>query len=108
MATNLKNVSIKPSAATLTTLYTCPSATQAAVSSIVVCNQSSVATTFRVALLPLGATNGDAEYLYYDVPIAGNDTFIFTIGVTMIATDVIKVYSTLATVSFNIFLQENS
>jgi len=108
MATTLKNVSIKPGAATLTTLYTCPSATQAVCSSIVICNQSAASTSFRVALLPLGATNSGGEYIYYDITIAGNDTFIATIGITLIATDVIKVYATLATLSFNLFLQENT
>ena len=108
MATALKNARVKPSAATLTTLYTCPASTSTVVSSITICNLSATPTTFRVVLLPLGAAVADADYIYYDVTIAGNDTFIFTGGITMVATDVIQVYATLATLSFNLYGQENS
>ena len=108
MAIALKNSRIKPAAATLTTLYTCPGATTTVVSSITICNISATQTTFRVALQPLGAAIADADYIYYDVTLAGNDTFIFTGGITMIATDVLSVYATLATLSFNLFLQENT
>lgn len=107
MATALKNARIKPSAATLTTLYTCAT-TSSVISSIVVSNLSATVTTFRVALRPLGAAIDDSHYIYYDVTIAGNDTFIFTGGITMVNTDVLSVYATLATLSFNLFLQENS
>lgn len=108
MATTVINKQSAPSATTLTTLYTCPSATTAVISSIVVCNRSSTATTIRVALRALGAAIVDAHYLYYDLPLAGNDTFVFTGGITMIATDVMSVYTNDATVTFNMFIQENS
>lgn len=108
MATTLKNSRIKPSAATLTTLYTVPVSTTTVISSIVVCNQSVTSTSFRVALRPLGAAIADEDYLYYDTVIPGNDTFVFTGGITMIATDILSVYATLATLSFNLFYQENT
>ena len=91
----------KPTAATQTTLFT--ATTQSVVSSIIVCNQSAVATTFRIAYQPLGAVLATAQYLYYDLPIAGNDTFVATVGITLASTDVISCYATLATVSFNLF-----
>jgi hypothetical protein len=108
MATSVKNARSAPSATTLTTIYTVPAATSAVISSIVVCNRSATATSFRIALLPLGAGIANSHYLYYDVTIAGNDTFVTTIGVTLIATDVLQVYNTLATLSFNVFLQETT
>ena len=92
----------KPSAATLTTGYTVPASTTAVVSSIVVCNQSSVATSFRISLAIAGAADTAAQYLYYDVSIDGNDTFVATIGAGLAATDVVRVYNTLATLSFNV------
>lgn len=107
MATALKNSRIKPAAATLTTLYTC-STISSVISSIVVSNLSATVTTFRVALRPLGVAIDDSHYIYYDITIAGNDTFIFTGGITMVNTDVLSVYATLGTLSFNLFLQENS
>lgn len=97
-----------PSASTLTTCYTVPSATSSVVSSLVICNRSATATSFRVAVRPSGASISNEHYIYFDVMIGGNDTFISTIGATLGATDVISVYATLATLSFNIYGQENS
>jgi len=107
MATTIKVLGQSiPSAASLTTLYTAPSA--AVCSSIVVCNQSATPTTFRIAVRPAGASIANQMYLYYDVAIAGFDTFVSTIGITLAAGDVVSVYATLATVSFNLFGQESS
>ena len=109
MATTLKVLGQSaPLATTLTNIYTTPSLTSAVVSSIVVCNRSTSATSFRVAVRKLGASIADEHYIYYDVSIGGNDTFIATIGITLEATDVVSVYSTLATLSFNIYGQENN
>ena len=107
MATTIKVLGQSiPSAASLTTLYTAPSS--AVCSSIVVCNQSATPTTFRIAVRPAGAFIASQMYLYYDVAIAGNDTFVSTIGITLAASDVVSVYATLATVSFNLFGKESS
>lgn len=107
MAATLKVLGqLNPSAATLTTLYTVPAATSAVCSSVVVCNRSSVATNFRIAVRPAGAAIDNKHYVYYDLPIAGNDTFIATIGISLATTDVVSVYATLATLSFNLFGQE--
>lgn len=89
-----------PSAATLTTLYTVPASTSTVVSTINVCNRSSVATSFRIAIRPAGAAISNEMYLYFDVPIGGNDTFQTTAGFTLATTDVISVYATLNTLSF--------
>lgn len=99
---------INPAAATPTTLYTVPAATDTVVSTITVCNRSSTATSFRVAIRPAGAALSNEHYIYYDVTIAGNDTFAATLGITLATTDVVTVYATLATLSFNLFGQENS
>ena len=109
MTTTLKVLGqAAPSATTLTTIYTVPAATSTACSSITVCNRSSTATSFRIAVQPAGAAISNQHYLYYDVTIAGNDTFVATIGISLATTDVVSVYATLATLSFSIFGQENS
>lgn len=109
MATTLKVLGqSNPSAATLTTLYTVGASTSAVGSSIVICNRSTTATSFRVAVRPLGAVISNEHYIYYDVAIGGNDTFIATVGITLATTDVVSVYATLATLSFNLFGQENT
>jgi len=95
-----------PAAATLTTVYTVPGATSVVGSTIVVCNRSSVATTFRIAVRPAGAGIANQHYLAYDAEILGNEIYTFTIGFTLATTDVISVYATLATLSFNVFGQE--
>ena len=97
-----------PGAATPADAYTVPGSTSAVVSSIVVCNRSSTATSFRVSIAVGGAVVANQQYIYYDVTIAGNDTFVATIGLTLAATDVIRVYATLATLSFNILGTEIS
>jgi hypothetical protein len=99
---------VAPSAATPTTLYIVPSATDAVISSVTVCNRGAVETTFRIAIRQGGAGLSNEHYLYYDVIIAANDTFIATIGLTLAALDVVTVYATLATLSFHIYGQENT
>lgn len=97
-----------PSATTLTDLYTVPASTSTVCSTLVVCNQSATATSFRVAVRPAGATIDPKHYLDYDTNIDGNDSLKITIGMTLATTDVVSVYATLATLSFTLFGQENS
>ncbi len=92
-----------PSATTESTLYTVPVSTTTTVSSLVVCNRSSTSTTFRVSISVNSAATANADYLYYDTPIGGNDTFIATIGITLGDQDIIRVYAGTANLSFNLF-----
>ncbi len=109
MATNYKVLGqSNPSATTATTLYTVPAATQTIVSTITVCNQTSTAGTYRVAVRVAGAALAAAQYLAYDVSLPGNATDTLTLGVTLGATDVITVYASAATFSFNAFGSELS
>lgn len=94
---------LDPAAGILTTLYTVPASTNTVVSTITVANRSPTATVFRIAVSPAGAGISDEHYLYFDVPIPGNETFTTTIGISLEATDVIRVRATLATLSFNAF-----
>ena len=89
-----------PSAATLTTLYTVPAARSALVSSVVVANRSATPTAFRISLAIAAAADATSQYLYYDVPIDGTDTFAATLGITLATTDLIRCYATLATLTF--------
>ena len=109
MATTYKVLGqVAPSAATLTTLYTVPASTQAVVSTISVCNQSATATTFRIAIRVAGAAISGEDYIAYDSAVSANNTTFITVGITLAATDVISIYSTAATVSFNAFGSEIS
>ena len=95
-----------PSATTATTLYTVPGATQAVISTIVVCNQTSSSATFRIAIRPAGAVLAAQHYVAYDVTVGASDSTALTLGITLAATDVVTVYASTATLSFSAFGSE--
>ena len=97
-----------PSATTLTTLYTVPSATNAVISSITVANLAATSATFRIAVRQAGAAIANAQYIAYDITLGASDTTVLTMGVTMNATDVLSVYASSATVTFSAFGSEIS
>lgn len=97
-----------PSASTETLLYTVPAVTSTIASSIIVCNRSSTQASFRVSISVGGAATTNKDYLYYDLLIGGNDTFIATIGVTLATTDVVRVYASSSNISFSLYGSEIS
>jgi len=109
MATNYKVLGqVNPSATTATTLYTVPAATQSIVSTLTVTNQTATAGTYRISLRVAAAADNAKQYIAYDVSLPGNATDTLTLGVTLGATDVITVYASAATFSFNAFGSELS
>lgn len=92
-----------PSATTLTTLYTVPSGTVSSISTITVCNRAGTSATFRISVAIGGASDTAAQYLYYDQYVDANSTFASTMGITLTATDVVRIYASTANLSFNIF-----
>jgi glucose-6-phosphate dehydrogenase assembly protein OpcA len=97
-----------PSATTATTLYTVPSSTSSVISTITVCNQAASAGSFRIAVRPAGASLAAQHYVAYDVAIAANDTTALTLGLTLATTDVVTIYASSATMSFNAYGSEIS
>jgi glucose-6-phosphate dehydrogenase assembly protein OpcA len=97
-----------PSATTATTLYTVPSSTSTVVSTVVICNQTATAATFRLSVRPAGAAQTNAMYLAYDVTVGASDSTALTLGITMATTDVLTVYGSTATLSFTAFGSEIS
>lgn len=91
----------KPAAAALTDLYVAPSAV--VVSSVTICNQVAVQTTWRLSVAISGSADNPKQYLYYNLPHQANDTFIATIGITLASSDVVRIYSTDGNLSFNLF-----
>lgn len=90
-----------PVAATLTDLYAAP--ISAVISTLKVCNQDANPTTFRVSIAVAGAADATKQYVYYDVPIDGNDSFSATEGWTLGPADVVRVRSASGLCSFNLF-----
>ncbi len=93
-----------PSAATLTDLYTVVNNFEGR---IIVANRSATATSFRLSRAPNGEANDDSHYFAYDTPIAGNDIYL-TGELTADATDVFRVYATLATLTFTLHGQNRT
>lgn len=94
---------LNPLASALTAIYTVPTATQAIVSSIVVANKGASDATFRVSVSIAAAADNDKQYLFYNLPIPANDTFIATLGITLGAGDVVKGYASTTSLAFNVF-----
>lgn len=97
-----------PAATTATALYTVPAATSAIGSSIIIANRGTSVATFRVSIAVGGAVTSNKDYIYYDLPIGANDTFIATIGITLSATDVVRVYASNTNLSFSLYGSEIS
>jgi len=95
-----------PLATTETDLYTVPITASAVASSIIVCNRGTTQATFRVSVSSGGFATTNKDYIYYDLLIAGNDTFIATIGITLGPTDKVRVYASSANFSFSLYGSE--
>lgn len=107
MATTYKVLGqVNPSATTATTLYTAPASTEAVVSTLTVCNQSASAGSYRVAIRPDGESLAAKHYIAYDVAIPANSSHTYTLGITLNAADVITVYASSASQSFNAYGSE--
>lgn len=88
----------------LTDLYTVPVDTEAVISTIIIANRTTSATTYSIAI----RTNGDAisnkHYAAFDVALGANDSTTLTLGITLATTDVVSVSAADANaVSVNMF-----
>lgn len=108
MPTTYKYAQVQGTAnvSTYATLYTTPAATQAVISSLVVCNQSGADIGFRIGLDTTAGTPDASEFLVYDSVIKANDTVALTLGVTLDASKFIRVSSSASVCSFTAFVSE--
>ena len=91
-----------------TVLYTVPSLTQTTISTLVVANRTAADLSFRVSVSQAGAATDVKDYLFYDTPLAANSTLTATLGITLSEADVMRTYSSVTGVSFNLFGVETS
>lgn len=83
--------------------------TSTVVSSIVICNTSSSAATYRIAINTASATFASGRYIVFEASIAGNDTVALTLGVVLDPTNrYLNVSSSANTVNFSAYGAENS
>jgi hypothetical protein len=82
-----------PSTTNNVDIYTVPASTEVIVSSILICNTTSTAATFRIFQRIEGATAGTANAIAYDQSIPANSTTSIESKITMNAADVLTVRS---------------
>jgi len=99
----------------LTTVYTVPADTTAAVSSLNFCNQSVCLVSFNVSIGLGGAADNAAQYLYVNTLVVPGVTFTLLLGITLSATDELRVstvtssrYMGPVVMSVSVFGAENS
>lgn len=93
-----------PGAATLTEVGQADTTGLTILSSITVCNRSATPTSFRIAITPAGGAVADSSYLYYDTYAPGQETLLITSGIALPPSAIIRVYATLATLTFTFSL----
>lgn len=89
-----------PSATTATTLYTVPSATEAIISAMTICNRGGSSATYRIALIPSGESLGNKHYFTYDTTVGSYDTTSADTKFGLSAGDVISVYASTSDLTF--------
>jgi len=98
----------KPTANTLTTLYTTPASTSTIVSTITVCNTTATNDEIRIAIRPAGEAVADKHYIVHTVGIPPYVNYTYTLGITLATTDIVSVFSLGGFTSFNAFGTEIS
>ena len=92
-----------PAPTVLTDLYTVPALKQTVGSTIVVCNHNAASIKFRVSIAVGGAADAPKQYLYFDALLPDNSSVAATFGLSLDTTDVVRVQTDTASVSFNLF-----
>lgn len=95
-----------PSANTVTTLYTVPAGNSAVCSSISICNQGGANANISIAVCQANTAVTATQYIVKDATCVANDTIFLTLGITLAATDTIRINSTNANTSFAAFGSE--
>ena len=98
MANISKTLGQTNAGAVLTDLYTAPKGS-ATTATVIVCNRGVFADTYRIAIAPGGAADHPRQYIQYNKVIAANDSDTIG-GLFLKAGDVIRVYSSVADISF--------
>ena len=96
---------------TAANLYTASgtAGTSTIISSIVICNTSSSAVTYTIAVNTASATYAAGKYVVFQATIAGNDTVALTLGLTMDPTArYLNVSTSAAAVNVSAYGVENS
>jgi hypothetical protein len=97
-----------PAANTAITLYTVPSGNAAVCSTMTICNTGNANASISVQVAVANASSATGQYMVFNNNVVPSDTLFMTLGVTLAATDVVRVNSTQANVAFQLFGSEIS
>jgi hypothetical protein len=92
-----------PAAATLTSFYAVLAGARTYAHRLFICNAAAAATTFRVSVAPAAEPDAAKHYLFYDAALAANETKNLELDLRLSSTDLIRIYTPGANVSFNLF-----
>jgi hypothetical protein len=96
-----------PAATTESTLYTVPAGYSAVVSTIAIANQAGSSGTYRIAVRPAAdASTTQKHYIVYGATVGASDSIMLTLGITLAAGDLIRVFASSADMSFSAFGSE--
>lgn len=96
-----------PAGTSDTDVYTVPLATETVVSTLTITNVTGSAANARVWARINGAATAHVNAVLFDVPIAANSVAAFTLGLTLDATDIVSVRSSVGnTLTFQLFGSE--
>jgi D-serine deaminase-like pyridoxal phosphate-dependent protein len=99
---------IAPTAAGTSVLYTVPTGSTAVLSTIAVTNRQASVGTYSIWVGRAGAAVAASNQFAASVVIAPNDTVGLTLGVSMSASDVVRVQPSSACITFHAFGAEIS
>jgi hypothetical protein len=92
-----------PGATTETDLYAVPASTRAVISSIVITERGGGTPTYRLSVSVGAAATTNKDYLVYGAALTANGYVTLTLGISLAATDTIRVYASDANVTFQVF-----
>lgn len=85
-----------------TLLFQAAARSKALVQELAVCNRVAAPGSFRLSVSLNGAATNVKDYLYYNLPINGNDTFASELGLTLNSFDVIRVFTLTGNLTFTL------
>ena len=110
MAQSYKRLgAINITANTQTNVYVVPSATEAVISTVTICNQTSSNASYSLIVMPSGAFASPAnreDFIVRGAVVPAADSIILTIGLTANAGTIIAANSNFTNVSFSVFGSE--
>ena len=110
MPQNFKRLgAINPSANTQTNVYIVPAATEAVISTITVCNQSAVNSSFSLIYMvnsEYSAPAPAASFLIRGAVVPAADTLVLTMGLTANANSILAANTNSPNISFSVFGSE--